>query len=94
AGDEIRQLADALKTALKKLPQALNQPQYNLFIHTGPARHHRKVGYWDTIDQDFRWHIEILPRLIQPAGFEWGTGFFINPVPPEDAAQYLRELAV
>jgi hypothetical protein len=38
----------------------------------------------------FHWHIEILPALSRVAGFEWGSGFFINPVPPEDAARYLR----
>ena len=43
---------------------------------------------------DFRWHIEILPRLSEPAGFEWGTGFYINPTPPEESAQYLRELTI
>jgi UDPglucose--hexose-1-phosphate uridylyltransferase len=35
-----------------------------------------------------------VPRLTQVAGFEWGTGFFINPTSPEDAAQFLREAEV
>ena len=35
--------------------------------------------------------LEIIPRLTQVAGFEWGTGFYINPMPPEEAARYLRE---
>ena len=75
-----------------KLNQCLNKPQYNLILHTAPSRAgHRRSGYWDTIDQDFRWHIEILPRLTRTAGFEWGTGFYINPMPPEDSAAYLRE---
>ncbi len=91
--DEILLLADALKVTLLKLSKALNQPQYNYIIHTAPARyaHH---GYWSTIDQDFRWHIEILPRLTLIAGFEVGTGFYINPTPPEEAAKYLREIPV
>jgi len=42
----------------------------------------------------FRWHIEILPRLTLIAGFEVGTGFYINPTPPEEAAKYLREILV
>jgi len=91
--DEILQLADALKVTLGKLSQGLNRPQYNLIIQTAPSRSgHRHSGYWDTIDQDFRWHIEILPRLTRTAGFEWGTGFYINPMPPEESAAYLREL--
>ena len=91
--DELVLLADVLKVALQKLSKALNQPQYNFIIHTAPARytHH---GYWTTIDQDYRWHIEILPRLTLIAGFETGTGFYINPTPPEEAAKYLRELPV
>jgi UDPglucose--hexose-1-phosphate uridylyltransferase len=91
--DEILLLADCLKVTLMKLSKALNQPQYNLLISNGPARyaHH---GYWSTIDQDFRWHIEILPRLTLIAGFEVGTGFYINPTPPEEAAKYLREILV
>ena len=40
----------------------------------------------------YHWHIEIIPRLTKTAGFEWGSGFYINPVPPEDAAAFLREV--
>ena len=91
--DELLLLADALRVALQKLSKALGQPQYNFIIHTGPARYPHP-GYWTTIDHDYRWHIEILPRLTQIAGFESGTGFYINPTPPEEAAKYLREIAV
>jgi UDPglucose--hexose-1-phosphate uridylyltransferase len=91
--DEILLLADAMKVTLQKLAKALNQPQYNYIVNTAPARyaHH---GFWSTIDQDFRWHIEILPRLTLIAGFEVGTGFYINPTTPEEAAKYLREIPV
>lgn len=89
--NEIIALADCLKITLHKLARALNRPQYNFIIHTAPARHPRR-GYWDTIDQDFCWHIEIMPRLTQVAGFEWGSGFYINPTVPEEAARYLREM--
>ena len=89
---EILQLADALKVTLIRLGRALERPQYNLIVHTAPTRFaHRRSGLWDTLDHDFRWHIEILPRVTEVAGFEWGTGFFINPVVPEQAAAHLRE---
>lgn len=89
---EILQLADALKATLAKLNHVLDRPQYNLIVHTAPTRTgRRRSGYWDTIDHDFRWHIEILPRVTEMAGFEWGTGFFINPMPPEQAAAHLRD---
>ena len=93
--EEKLQLAEALKITLGKLSRGLQQPQYNLILQTAPLRAgHRRSGYWDTIDQDFRWHLEILPRLTQTAGFEWGTGFYINPMPPEQSAAYLREVAL
>jgi UDPglucose--hexose-1-phosphate uridylyltransferase len=93
--EERLQLAEALKLTLGKLSRGLEHPQYNLMLQTAPLRTgHRPSGYWDTIDHDFRWHIEILPRLTRTAGFEWGTGFYINPMPPEDGAAYLREVAV
>jgi UDPglucose--hexose-1-phosphate uridylyltransferase len=91
--DEILLLADALKVTLSKLARALNQPQYNYILNASPARYPRP-GYWTTIEHDFRWHIEILPRLTLIAGFEVGTGFYINPTSPEDAAKYLREIPV
>ena len=40
----------------------------------------------------YHWHLEIMPKLTRVAGFEWGSGFYINPTPPEDAAAYLREV--
>lgn len=90
---EILQAAEALKVTLARLARALEKPQYNLIVHTAPSRAgHRRSGYWDTIDHDFRWHIEILPRVTEVAGFEWGTGFFINPLPPEQAAAHLRTM--
>jgi UDPglucose--hexose-1-phosphate uridylyltransferase len=42
-------------------------------------------------DDGFHWHIEFLPRLTQQAGFDWGSGFYVNPTPPEVAARFLRE---
>jgi UDPglucose--hexose-1-phosphate uridylyltransferase len=37
--------------------------------------------------------LEIMPKLTKVAGFEWGTGFYINPTPPEESAKFLREAA-
>ena len=89
---QITRLAEVLRLTLLKLSKALNDPPYNYVIHTAPFRNVTKEGYWKTIEQDFHWHIEIMHRLTQMAGFEWGTGFYINPTPPEDAAKFLRKL--
>ncbi len=87
--DNLPHLADVLKKVLTKLKVGLNDPPYNFVIHTAPFKK-PKPGYWKTINEDYHWHIEIIPRLTKVAGFEWGTGFYICPVPPENAAEFLR----
>lgn len=87
-------LAELLKQILLKLKNGLNDPPYSYIIHSAPFRHMTAPGYWKTIDHDYHWHIEIMPRLTRVAGFEWGTGFYICPVKPEDTAAFLREVKV
>ncbi|MEW6171406.1 MAG: galactose-1-phosphate uridylyltransferase, partial [Candidatus Omnitrophota bacterium] len=91
--DHRKYLATVIKKILLKLKVGLKDPPYNYILHTAPFRR-PKGGYWKTIDQDFHWHIEIMPRLTRVAGFEWGTGFYICPLPPENAAKFLREVEV
>ncbi len=83
---EVDELGSVLKTILMKLEVALDKPAYNYIIHTAPFDTQALPHY--------HWHMEIMPRLTRVAGFEWGTGFYINPVPPEEAAAYLRDVAV
>jgi len=79
---EVDELGTVLKTILLKLESALDKPAYNYIIHTAP---------FDTQSlPHYHWHIEVIPRLTRVAGFEWGTGFYINPTPPEEAARVLR----
>jgi len=91
---QIGDLAKILKRVTTKLKTALNDPPYNLTLHSAPFKRMTRSGYWKTVDDDFHWHIEILPSLTRVAGFEWGTGFYINPTPPEEAAKYLKEIEV
>ena len=86
-------LGRIMKKILMKLKKGLNDPPYNYILHTAPFRR-PKVGYWKSIENDYHWHIEIMPRLTRVAGFEWGTGFYICPLPPEDAAKFLREIEI
>lgn len=86
-------LARTLKIVLSKLKKGLVDPPYNYVIHTAPFRR-AKMGYWKSIDYDYHWHIEIIPRLTKVAGFEWGTGFYICPLAPENSAEFLREVEV
>jgi UDPglucose--hexose-1-phosphate uridylyltransferase len=90
APDALPNLAALLKAVLGRLEAILPEPAYNLFLYSGPSRD-RRPGYWTTLDHDFHWHIAILPRLTEVAGFEVGTGFYANPVIPELAAAMLRE---
>ncbi len=64
----------------------MNTPPYNYLIHTAPLN----IGPVE----HYHWHFEIIPRITRVAGFEWGTGFYINPVPPENAARYLRDVRI
>lgn len=90
----IRRLAAVLKEVLMRSKKCLNDPAYNFVIHTSPNVKARpwRPDSWDTIEVDFHWHIEFMPRLTRIAGFEWGTGFYINPTAPEEAAKYLRDV--
>jgi UDPglucose--hexose-1-phosphate uridylyltransferase len=80
--DEAKELAYVLKSVLAKLEATLDFPPYNYIIHSAPFN--------VTESKHFHWHIEIIPRLTNIAGFEWGTGFYINPTPPEESAELLR----
>jgi UDPglucose--hexose-1-phosphate uridylyltransferase len=83
---ELDQLAEILRETLSKLERALDRPAYNYLIHTAPLDRPPMESY--------HWHLEVIPRLTRVAGFEWGTDFYINPVSPESAAEYLRSVEV
>jgi UDPglucose--hexose-1-phosphate uridylyltransferase len=82
----IDELGDVLKTVLGKQERVLDDPPYNYVLHSAPFNQPELPH--------FRWHFEIFPRLTRVAGFEWGSGFYINPVYPEDAAKRLRDTTV
>lgn len=93
---QLSELATAMKDMLLRVKTVLRDASYNYILHTAPPPHRRpgKPGYWSSLEYDYHWHIELVPRLTQMAGFEWGTGFHINPTSPEDAASFLREAEV
>lgn len=89
---QVASLAWALKDALTRLKLTLDDPAYNLAFHIAPNTNARPPsGDWPTLEMDFHWHVEVIPRLIQIHGFERGMGFYVNFTPPEEAATYLRE---
>jgi UDPglucose--hexose-1-phosphate uridylyltransferase len=86
--EEIDALSHILRDVLRKLDQTLGAPPYNLSLQDRPFLRPR-AGYWNSIEDDFHWHLEILPQITRITGFEWASGFFYNPVPPEVAAKCL-----
>ncbi len=83
---EFERLAGILKDMLMRLDKVLDYPAYNYIIHSSPVS--------ESTEDYYHWHLEIMPKLTKVAGFEWGTGFYINPTPPEESAKFLREAAV
>jgi UDPglucose--hexose-1-phosphate uridylyltransferase len=81
--ENLSELASVLRRVLVRLEKALSAPAYNVVLHTAP---------FDTGPvPHYHWHIEIIPRVTSIAGFELGSGYYINPIPPEDAARCLRD---
>ncbi|HUS57059.1 MAG TPA: galactose-1-phosphate uridylyltransferase [Planctomycetota bacterium] len=84
--DECRQFAHIMKRALYRLYIGLNDPDFNFVIHTAPVR--------DENQQYYAWHLQILPRISTPAGFEIGSGMSINTSLPEETAEFMRSIEV
>jgi len=76
-------LARILHEVLSKQVRVLDNPAYNLVLHSAPLQ--------ENTNDYYHWHLELIPKLTKTAGFEWGTGFYINPTAPEEAARFLRE---
>lgn len=83
ARHEYESLARVLKAVLMRMTRALEAPPFNLIVHSAP--------FVDAPEAYYHWHVELIPKLTKVAGFEWGTGFYINPTSPEEAARVLRE---
>lgn len=80
-GIDIRKLAEILSVSFNLLEKTLPNIPYNFYIHT-TALDNLDISY-------YHWHIHIVPRLTELAGFEWGSGFYINPMPPESAREFI-----
>ena len=79
-------LARMLKTVLTRFDRTLESPAYNMIVHSSP--------FSEETGDFYHWHVELIPKLTRTAGFEWGTGFYINPTSPEEAARVLRNARV
>ncbi len=76
-------IATQLRDLVRRLDAALLRPPFNLVLHTAPEE--------KSAARSFHWHLEMVPRLGPSSGVQWGSGVYVNPVPPEEAAEVLRE---
>lgn len=80
-------LGEMMRAVFRKTSKALNNPDYNFFIHTAPVE--------GTYAHDFyTWHIEILPQLTILGGFDLGSGIDVNIIDPDEAAKLFRETGI
>ncbi len=79
-------LSRALHEALLRFSRRFHEPALNYFLHSNPLQEPENSYY--------HWHLEILPRLQYVAGFELGSGFYMNSLAPEEAARLLRDVAI
>lgn len=82
----LRELARVLRVTLVKIRGALGDPDYNYILHSPPVE--------DEQEEYYLWHIRIVPRLTTIAGFEMGSGMYINTALPEETARFIREFAL
>jgi len=83
SSDEIPAFAAILKDTITKIKGVFPNLSYNYIIHTSPINGDENI-------ESYHWHLEFMPKLTRVAGFEWGTGFYLVPTPPEQAAEYLK----
>jgi len=84
--EDIAALAQFLRDFISRLNRALDRPPFNYVIYSKPP-HQSTTRY-------YHWRIEILPQIARAAGFEWGSGMYMNSVAPEEAARLLRDAAL
>lgn len=83
---EVADLARVLRTLLAKIYVGLENPDLNFTVRSAPAEY---AGA-----RHFHWYVSVIPRLTRVAGFELGSGMFINTVLPEAAAEFLRKVSI
>ena len=83
---EIADLARVLRELLGKIYVGLENPDLNFTVRSGPTEYSGA--------RHFHWYVSVIPRLTRVAGFELGSGMFINTVLPEAAAEFLRKVPV
>jgi len=88
---QLLELAETIGIVLRRIATVLNDPNYIMVFHTGPNTAAGTMrGYWQTVEKDYHWYIEVTPRFREYTSFEIGSGFQVNVVSPENATQILK----
>lgn len=85
SGEEIVEFAEVLRAVMRQLYYGLGDPDFNYVIRSAPRTCTR---------EEFHWYLSIVPRITQAAGFELGSGIYVNPSYPEESAEFLRSVQV
>jgi UDPglucose--hexose-1-phosphate uridylyltransferase len=89
----IFELANILLSSVRRISMALKGVSFNIFLKTmPPKREDVEPNFYYKMDEFYRWHIEIVPRIPVIGGFELSSGVFINTVAPEESAKFLRSI--
>lgn len=83
---ELRDLAEILKRVLSMLYYGLGNPDYNFTIRSAPMA--------EKITKYYHWYLSIVPRISKQAGFEMGSGMYINTALSEESAEFLRNVEI
>jgi UDPglucose--hexose-1-phosphate uridylyltransferase len=86
SAEDVKQLAEVLRITLLKLYRGLYDPDFNFVINSAPEG--------EECTDFYQWHIRIIPRITEVAGFEFGSGMYINTALPEETAQFMRDLSI
>jgi UDPglucose--hexose-1-phosphate uridylyltransferase len=86
SAEELQDLSHILREVLRKIYFGLNDPDFNYIIRSAPEHEHRPAY--------LHWYVSVIPRVTRTAGFELGSGMFINTTLPEESARFLREVMV
>lgn len=93
--NSIMQLADIVREIFSRMSVLLDCPAVNIALRLTPPKSGRPdlKGYLEHIEHSYHWHLELRPVITLRSGSEWGSGLTVNPLKPEEAAAYLREVA-
>src|SRR5437764_665457 len=90
----LRDLGILLRRTLQRIRPVTDE--FHLVLHTSPNSTYRSesLGYWKTLDEDYHWHVEILPILGAKARSYTFKEVYYSPLTSETAVKRLRDAKI